>query len=125
MSTPVRSMKKRKTEAPQSAAPARAPRAPKKSGELALPPECIVADAIHLKAQLNKLVSKPVVTLDAAAVKRVDTASLQLLTAFVRERQKDGKAVEWRATDGAFADAARLLGLNALLGLDPPSPQAA
>ena len=55
--------------------------------------------------------------IDAAAVERVDTAGLQLLTAFVRQRATDGRSVQWCAVSGEFARGARRLGLEQLLGL--------
>ena len=85
-------------------------------GKLALPAECTIADAGVLKARLLKLVAHPdIVTLERGSVQRVDTATLQLLAAFVRDRQAVGLAVEWSGEGAAFKNAASLLGLSSLL----------
>ena len=57
------------------------------------------------------------VRLDAATVERADTAALQLLYAFVQEARANGVTVEWHEPATALYDAARLLGLEAGLGL--------
>jgi anti-anti-sigma regulatory factor len=87
-----------------------------KVGVLALPAECTTADAGTLKARLTKLLAhrKPV-TLDRGSVQRVDTATLQMLAAFVRDRRAQGLAVEWSGEGAAFMNAASLLGLSSLL----------
>ncbi|HVO48121.1 MAG TPA: STAS domain-containing protein [Steroidobacteraceae bacterium] len=84
----------------------------------ALPIDCMVADAAALKESLAGLVgdSRPV-TLDVAALQRIDTAAMQLLTAFVRERDRKGLRVEWQGSAPALSNAARLLGLTSELKL--------
>jgi ABC-type transporter Mla MlaB component len=57
------------------------------------------------------------VTLDAAAVQRVDGAALQVLAAFVRTAQARGVSVTWQAVPEALTRAAGLLGLKDTLGL--------
>ena len=57
------------------------------------------------------------VVLDAANVERIDTAALQLLCAFVRDRQARGHKVQWQGTSTALQEAADLLALRCLLGL--------
>jgi anti-anti-sigma regulatory factor len=85
-------------------------------GVVSLPNECTTADASELKDRLMKLVSHPdTVTLDRANVQRVDTATLQMLAAFVRDRRAEGLAVEWSGEGAAFKNAAGLLGLSSLL----------
>lgn len=88
------------------------------AGPFSLPAECTLADAAELKTRLAKLLQsvKPV-TLDVAAVQRVDTASMQVLTAFVRQRQERGRAVVWSGDSPAFTQAARILGIDTVLGL--------
>jgi len=95
------------------------------SGAFAIAAECTVADAGSLKAGLAKLLDDSgVVTLDVSAVQRIDTAGLQVITTFVRERESHGRQVEWRGTAPALAAAAKLLGLSAFLKLPTPPGQA-
>jgi anti-anti-sigma regulatory factor len=100
------------------AAPAKKTRRPSatKAAVLALPAECTTADAGALKTRLQKLLMQSqVVTLDRSAVQRVDTATLQMLAAFLRDRRAEGLDVEWSGEAAAFTSAARLLGLSSLL----------
>lgn len=88
------------------------------SSTLALAAECTVSDAISLKERLATLIDEPqAVTLDIAALQRIDTAGMQVITAFVRERTSHGRTVEWQGTAPVLATAARLLGLTSLLKL--------
>jgi ABC-type transporter Mla MlaB component len=88
------------------------------SGELSLAAECTVADAGALKSGLAKLLDETgVVTLDIGSVQRIDTAGLQVIATFVRERESHGRQVEWRGTAPSLVAAAKLLGLSALLKL--------
>jgi len=90
----------------------------------ALAAECTIADIAPLKASLAGLLEHPsAVTLDVAAIQRIDTASMQLVAAFVRERESHGHQVEWRGSAPVFGSAARLLGLAAMLHL-PDSNEA-
>jgi len=57
------------------------------------------------------------VTLDAARVESTDTATLQLLYAFVREGRERGIEVLWRAPAKQLCRDARLLGLSVEMGL--------
>jgi anti-anti-sigma regulatory factor len=92
------------------------------AGVLALSPDCTVAASAALKSSLLGILREPAsVTLDIAAVQRIDTAGIQLITAFVRERESLGLPIEWRGTAPAFASAARLLGVATLLRL-PEQP---
>jgi ABC-type transporter Mla MlaB component len=68
-----------------------------------------------LKADLARVLAKPaVVTLDLSAVRRVDTAALQVLTSFIRERRAAGRGVECQGASDAFLATADVLGLRAL-----------
>jgi len=99
------------------AAPARRPK--KRTGRpLTLTAECTVAEAEALKSQLARRLeeSQPVIV-DVSALQRIDTAGLQLLAAFVRERRTAGLAVTWRGRAAALETAAGLLGLNDMLEL--------
>ena len=80
--------------------------------------ECTVAGAETLKAQLlrRRGESSPV-TVDVRALQRIDTAGLQLLATFVRDRRTAGRAVAWRGRASALEAAAGLLGLNTMLEL--------
>lgn len=80
---------------------------------------CSVKDAAALKTSLCALASQNTsVTLDASAVERVDTATMQLLCAFVRDRGSRNQSIVWRGKSQALHDAVRLLGVGALLGFD-------
>ena len=121
-------MKKRKKATPKKAAsPARgrrkvasAPRAKQSTGStlFTLATECMVAEASAFRKKLGRLIDVPhVVTLDIAPLRRIDTAGLQVLAAFVRERESKGRSIEWRGSAPALSTAARLLGLASSLRL--------
>ena len=77
-----------------------------------------MADAEALKNELARLLdSATPVTLDISAVRRIDTAGLQVITSFVRERESRGQRIEWRGAAPALTSAAQLLGLDSLLKL--------
>lgn len=85
---------------------------------LALAAECTVAAADSLKTELvRRLDESGPVIVDVSALQRIDTAALQLLAAFVRDRRTAGRAVEWHGRAAALDSAAALLGLNAMLEL--------
>ena len=78
----------------------------------------MVAEAASLKERLAPLLQTPLpVTLDINALQRIDTAGLQVITAFVRERAARGLAIEWQGTAPVLRTAAGLLGLTSLLKL--------
>ena len=78
----------------------------------------MVSEAGSLKESLAALLDEPLpVTLDIAALQRIDTAGLQVITAFVRERAGHGRTVEWQGTAPVMTTAAQLLGLTTLLRL--------
>ena len=88
------------------------------SGSFAIAAECTVADASSLKSGLARLLEESdSVTLDIGAVQRIDTAGLQVIAAFIRERESHGRQVQWRGHAPALEAAAKLLGLGALLKL--------
>ena len=85
---------------------------------LALAGECMISEAGSLKQRLAALLDEPLpVTLDITALQRIDTAGLQVITAFVRERAGHGRTVEWQGTAPVMTTAAQLLGLTTLLRL--------
>jgi ABC-type transporter Mla MlaB component len=85
---------------------------------LKLAAQCTVAEADALKTALARLIAEATaVTLDVSALQRIDTAGLQLLAAFVRDRRAARRAVEWRGRAPALDAAAKLLGLHGMLQL--------
>lgn len=85
---------------------------------VALSSNSTVKDAAALKSTLEQVLEAPgSVTIDAKSVERIDTAIIQVLCAFVRDRAERNLAVEWRGTPQPLFDAARLLGVGALLAL--------
>jgi ABC-type transporter Mla MlaB component len=80
---------------------------------------CSVKDAAALKTSLCAFSNHgDAVTLDVSAVDRVDTATMQLLCAFVRDRSGRNQSVTWRGESAALQDAVRLLGIGELLGFE-------
>lgn len=97
-------------------APPRARRAAAGRSAVALPAECTLAGAEGLKLKLAALLKNvKSVTVDVSGVRRIDSASLQLLAAFARDRRADGLPVELSGESAAFAEGAQLLGLSPLL----------
>jgi ABC-type transporter Mla MlaB component len=85
---------------------------------LALASSCTVKDAADFKIVLLSHLDTPAcVSLDAANVERIDTAVLQLLCAFVRDRQARGLKVQWQGASTALQEAADLLDLRTHLDL--------
>lgn len=83
-----------------------------------LPANCTVQDAAALKRELLALASVAApIALDARGAERVDTATVQLLCAFVRDRTANNLAVQWLGHSPAIAEAARLLGVQQMLSL--------
>jgi anti-anti-sigma regulatory factor len=73
---------------------------------------CTVRDSASLKTALNDLVRvKGEAILDVSAIERIDTAVVQLLYAFVRDRKAQGDKVVWVGNSECFTDAVKLLGL--------------
>jgi ABC-type transporter Mla MlaB component len=86
---------------------------------IVLAANCSVKDAASLKTSLCAVANaSAAVTLDTSAVERVDTATMQLLCAFARDRGARNQSIVWRGQSQALHDAVRLLGVGALLGLD-------
>ncbi|MFC4308285.1 lipid asymmetry maintenance protein MlaB [Steroidobacter flavus] len=80
---------------------------------------CSVKDAAALKTSLSAFSNHgDAVTVDVSAVERVDTATMQLLCAFVRDRSGRNQSVAWRGESAALQDAVRLLGVGELLGFE-------
>lgn len=64
------------------------------------------------------------IVLDAGAVSRVDTASLQLIYVVQKTLTDSGRSIRWQAVSSAFRDSAALTGLTEALAL-PDVEQAA
>jgi ABC-type transporter Mla MlaB component len=102
-----------KSASKSTAAAGRAP--PSNTAPLAtVPADCTIAQAGTLKADLARVLEEPAVTLDLSAVRRIDTAALQVLTSFIRERRAAGRDVECQGASDAFLATADVLGLRAL-----------
>ncbi|HET9444795.1 MAG TPA: STAS domain-containing protein [Steroidobacteraceae bacterium] len=85
---------------------------------IALASNCNVKDAAELKQSLCHYVDDTApVALEVGKVERVDTSTMQLLCAFVRDRAAQQRKVEWRGDTRVIRDAARLLGVEAMLDL--------
>ena len=85
---------------------------------LVLGEECTLAEADGLKRSLGRLLAEPrPVRLEVAALRRIDTAGLQLLATFVRDRRTAGRLTEWRGRAPALDAAADVLGLRGILEL--------
>jgi ABC-type transporter Mla MlaB component len=88
------------------------------AGRLVLGAECTLAEADGLKRTLGRLLAEPrPVRVEVAALRRVDTAGLQLLATFVRDRRTAGRVTEWRGRAPALEAAADVLGLRGMLEL--------
>lgn len=80
--------------------------------------ECSLIQASSLHSRLSGVLSRPAtVILDASETRRIDTANLQLLAAFIRDRRDNGLVTSWKGVPAALADAARITGLQLLLNL--------
>jgi anti-anti-sigma regulatory factor len=82
-----------------------------------LPSDCRLAAQAALKVQLQDVLHKGDIVLDAAGLERVDTAALQLLVLFRRELEGHGGKLAWRDANEVLNEAAGLLGLDQLLNL--------
>jgi anti-anti-sigma regulatory factor len=94
---------------------AKSAKAPSRQPPTALGADCTIEHAPALQKQLLKaLANRARVTLDFSAVKRCDTAGMQVLAAFIRERRGAGREVELASLSENFLATAQLLGLSAL-----------
>jgi ABC-type transporter Mla MlaB component len=108
---------KRKTARPARGKAGRASSA-RGAGAVALPVECAIASVPELRDRLLKrLTHAGNVQIDASAVQRIDTAALQVLAAFARDRREGSLPVEWLGVPGCLTEAATLLDLTDVLGL--------
>ncbi|HTP38311.1 MAG TPA: STAS domain-containing protein [Steroidobacteraceae bacterium] len=72
--------------------------------------------AAFRQSLLDLLAEDHPVVIDVSEVERVDTAALQLLFAFERDRRARGASVVWQGVSAAFRDGVKTLGLP--LGAD-------
>jgi len=90
--------------------------APSKA-DYTLSANCTIQEGAALKSALLTLEDATrTVMLDVRAVERVDTAALQLLCAFVRDRRTRGRRTEWSGNASTFTEAVEILGLSQALG---------
>ena len=117
VSKPARASKSAATAKAANAAAAKPSRA-------ALGADCTIEHAPALQKQLAKVLDeRACVTLDFSAVKRCDTAGMQVLAAFIRERREAGREVELASLSDNFLATVKLLGLDALFA--PAAPVSA
>jgi anti-anti-sigma regulatory factor len=75
-------------------------------------------DVTAFQAELaERLDDSGTVLINASGVERIDTATLQLLAAFVRDLRADARVVEWTECSAALRRAAHVLGLTSALDL--------
>lgn len=87
---------------------------------------CSVKDAVALKISLCAVAQdSAALTVDVRSLERIDTATMQLLCALVRDRSARNQRVTWLGDSPVLQDAARLLGVRALLGFDDANGAAA
>ena len=88
---------------------------------LVLDAELKIAQARQLKDTLTKFLSRKQLTIDASRVEKIDTSTLQLLTAFVTEAGDRSAKIRWLSPSPALLNAAGILGLTQHLKL-PQKP---
>jgi ABC-type transporter Mla MlaB component len=110
--------KRKRAARPVAAVVDAAAKAQRSQPTIVLASNCNVKDASELKQTLclHQDDAAPV-ALDVGSVERVDTSTLQVLCAFVRDRSAQQRQVEWLGDAGVVRDAARLLGVESMLGL--------
>lgn len=89
--------------------------APLQDGVISLPTQCLMRDAVEYRQRLLDCLQMESVSIDVAAVERIDTAFMQVLLAFVCSRANNNAGVAWLNVNAVFAEAAAMLGLQAVL----------
>lgn len=85
---------------------------------LYLPEEISIANVAEWKNKLIDFIREPApLILDAENLSRVDTAALQLMTAFTHKAQAENKAVSWKNPTATLLKTAEQLGLEQALSL--------
>ena len=120
---PTRLMSTKKAKRKRAASPvaadvdAAAP-AQRSQPMIVLASNCNVKDTAELKQTLClHLDDAAPVALDVGSVERVDTSTMQVLCAFVRDRSTQQRQVEWLGDASVVREAARLLGVESMLCL--------
>lgn len=109
-----------KTRASAAAEPAVPVPAASGAREIVLSSHCTIKDAAALKLELSAKADEAAdVTLDVGSIERIDTATMQLLCAFVRDRARRDRKVIWKGDSQVWRDAVRLLGASTVLGCAP------
>ena len=67
---------------------------------------------------MQALAAKQTVVLNASHLERVDTAALQVLSAFVQDAKSQQQDVRWKEPSESLCQAAELVGLSGLLNLE-------
>lgn len=92
--------------------------APASQPVVRLDSNCTVKDAAALKQSLCAVLNnEAAVIIDVGSVERIDTAAIQVLCAFVRQRAADAHAVIWQGIPTTLREAAGLLGVSDMLML--------
>ncbi len=105
-------LKKKKTAAKKKVI--RKPAAPKK---IVLDTNLRISCAKELKIMLKGFVRRKRVCIDASKPERVDTSTMQLLSAFLIEAEKRSIEVQWESPSPCVLNAAKLLGLTETMKL--------
>ncbi len=92
-------------------------RLPTLDSVVALGDTLTIEQAAAMHTELGRWLDSKQVVLDAGSLTRIDTAGLQLLTAFIRTAEGRGALVEWRAPQPALRESARRIGLEGALHL--------
>ncbi len=103
---------------PTPAAPVAETPAAAAGNTVTLAASCSIKEVAALHRSLVEAVgAEGPVCIDASAVERIDTATLQLLYAFVRDRVTADREVVWQNVTGALSESARQIGMRDLLCL--------
>lgn len=77
-----------------------------------LPADITVRYALDIKSQLVETLDASEVEFDASKVKKLDTASVQLLAAYILDLEQHDVPVKWKDASTEFIDTTRLLGID-------------
>ena len=116
---------KRKTVRKSAARKSAARKKRKSSDPLQLDTRPGIQAVSELKLSLSAcLKAKGTVVVDGSAVETIDTAALQLLTAFMNRLRNQSRSVEWLNPSEALLELAHLAGLDVHLDITPGSSEA-
>jgi ABC-type transporter Mla MlaB component len=77
-----------------------------------LPVDMTVRYALDIKTQLVETLDASEVEFDASKVRKLDTASVQLLAAYILDLDQHNVHVKWKDASTEFIDTSRLLGVD-------------